>query len=100
MPWEKQCTATEKIFQVTGIIKNRPENSDIKIDALLFFDFSKTTAWMDDFDNYTFVLFYKKPDFKQFQHKLVDLSRKYIQPELDAGGGPGGASRGDIRRLI
>ncbi len=80
-------------LQVTGIIKDRPENSDIKIDALLFFDFTKTTAWMDDFDNFTFVLFYKKPDFRIFQHKLADLSRKYIQPELDAGGGPGGAGR-------
>jgi putative ABC transport system permease protein len=80
-------------LQVTGIIKDRPANSDMKIDALLSADFSKTTVWMDDFDNFTFILFYKKPDLKQFQHKLVDLSRKYIQPELDAGGGPGGAGR-------
>jgi putative ABC transport system permease protein len=80
-------------LQVTGIIKDRPANSAMKIDALLFFDFSKTTVWMDDFDNFTFVLFYKRPDFRQFEHKLVDLSRKYIQPELDAGGGPGGAGK-------
>ncbi len=41
------------------------------------------------------LLFYLKanPTSAQFQHKLVDLSRKYIQPELDAGGGPGGAGR-------
>jgi putative ABC transport system permease protein len=80
-------------LQVTGIIKDRPANSDMKIDALLSFDFSKTTVWMDDFDNFTFVLFYRKSNFNQFQRKLVDLSRKYIQPELDAGGGPGGAGR-------
>ncbi len=78
---------------VTGIVKDRPANSDMKIDALLFFDFSKSTVWLDDFDNFTFVLFYKKPNLEHFQHKLVDLSRKYIQPELDAGGGPGGAGR-------
>jgi putative ABC transport system permease protein len=80
-------------LEVTGIIKDRPANSDMKIDALLSTDFSKTTAWMDDFDNFTFVLFYQKPDLKHFRYKLIDLSRKYIQPELDAGGGPGGAGR-------
>ncbi len=86
-------TCNGENLQITGVIKERPANSDMKIDALLSADFSKTTVWMDDFDNFTFVLFYKKPDLKQFQHKLVDLSRKYIQPELDAGGGPGGAGR-------
>jgi putative ABC transport system permease protein len=78
---------------VEGVVKDRPANSDMKIDALQSADFSKTTPWMDDFDNYTFILFYQKPDLKQFGHKLADLSRKYIQPELDAGGGPGGAGR-------
>ncbi len=86
-------TCNGENLQITGIIKDRPANSDMKIDAVLSADFSKTTAWMDDFDNFTFILFYKKPELKQFQHKLVDLSRKYIQPELDAGGGPGGAGR-------
>jgi putative ABC transport system permease protein len=80
-------------LKVTGVIKDRPANSDIKMDALLSADFSKTTTWMDDFDSYSFVLFYRKPDLKQFQHKLLAFSRKYIQPELDAGGGPGGAGR-------
>jgi putative ABC transport system permease protein len=89
----KTMTCNGEDLRVTGVVKDRPANSDIKIDALLYADFSKTTVWMDDFDNFTFILFYTKPDLKQFQHKLVDLSRKYIQPELDAGGGPGGAGR-------
>ena len=89
----KILTCNGEDWQVTGVVKDRPANSDMKIDALLNTDFSKTTAWMDDFDNFTFILFYKIPDLKQFQHKLVNLSRKYIQPELDAGGGPGGAGR-------
>jgi putative ABC transport system permease protein len=65
----------------------------MKIDALLYNDFSKTKVWMDDFDNFTFVLFYGDPNLRQFTRKLTDLSKKYIQPELDAGGGPGGAGR-------
>ena len=80
-------------LQVTGVVEDRPANSDMKIDALLYNDFSKTKVWMDDFDNFTFVLFYAKPDLKQFAQKLVGLSKKYVQPELDAGGGPGGAGR-------
>jgi putative ABC transport system permease protein len=74
---------------VTGVIKDRPANSDMHIDALFSTDFSKMTAWMADFDTYTYILFYKKPDLSQFKQKLVAVSRKYTQPELDAGGLPG-----------
>ena len=80
-------------WRVDGVVKDRPANSDMRIDALQSADFSKTTPWMDDFDNFTFILFYQKPDLRKFQNKLADLSRKYIQPELDAAGGPGGAGR-------
>jgi hypothetical protein len=42
---------------VTGVVKDRPSNSDIKIDALLSTtDFSKAASWMDDFPLYTFIL--------------------------------------------
>ncbi len=74
---------------VTGVIKDRPANSDLHIDALSSTDFSKMTAWMADFDTYTYILFYKKPDLNRFQQKLVAVSRKYAQPELDEGGEPG-----------
>ncbi len=80
-------------MQITGVVEDRPPNSDMKIDALLYNDFSKTKEWMDDFDNFTFVLFYRKPNLKQLAPKLAEISKKYIQPELDAGGGPGGAGR-------
>jgi len=89
----KILTCNGEDLLITGVIKDRPANSDIKIDALIYADFSKTTAWMDDFDSFTFLLFHNKPNLPQFQLKLVDLSKKYIQPELDAGGGPGGAGR-------
>ena len=71
---------------VTAVIKDRPSNSDIHIDALLSAEFSKNTSWMDDFSLYTFILFNKKPDLKNFAHKLVALSAKYVQPELNAMG--------------
>jgi len=72
---------------VTGVIKDRPANSDIQIDALLSADFSKITSWMDDFSVFTFILFNRKTDLKNFEHKLIALSTKYVQPELNSMGG-------------
>lgn len=73
---------------VTAVIKERPANSDIKIDALLSHDFSAVTEWMDGFSTYTFVLFGKKINTEAFEKKLVDLSKQYVQPELDKAGAP------------
>lgn len=69
---------------VTAVVKDRPSNSDMNIDALLSTDFSKTTKWVDDFSCYLFVLFHKKPDLKNFEQKLVAMSTSHVQPELDA----------------
>ena len=73
---------------VTAVFKDRPANSDIKIDALLSHDYSAVTEWMDGFSTYTFVLFNKKTDTKAFAKKLVSLSKNYVQPELDRAGAP------------
>jgi putative ABC transport system permease protein len=76
----------EHNLQVTGVVKDRPSNSDIKIDGLLSKDFSPVKAWADDFPLYTFILFRNKPDLKNFEKKLADLSKKYVQPEFNAQG--------------
>ena len=68
---------------VTAVIKDRPANSDLKIDALLSHDYSAVAEWMDGFSTYTFVLFKKRTDTKSFQKKLISLSKHYVQPELD-----------------
>jgi putative ABC transport system permease protein len=75
------CNGEDRL--VTAVIKNRPANSDLKIDGLVSNDFSKITEWMDGFSLYTFVLFNRTPDFKNFEKKLADLSKKYVQAELD-----------------
>jgi putative ABC transport system permease protein len=85
----KTMTCNGENLKVTGVIKDRPANSDMQIDALFSTDFSKMTAWMADFDTYTYILFYKKPDLSQFKQRLSEVSLKYAQPELDAGGVPG-----------
>jgi putative ABC transport system permease protein len=73
---------------VMAVVKDRPANSDIKIDALLSHDYSTVTEWLDGFSTFTFVLFRKKTDVKNFEKKLVSLSKKYVQPELDKEGAP------------
>jgi putative ABC transport system permease protein len=68
---------------ITAVIKDRPANSDIKIDALVSHDYSAVNEWMDGFSAYTFVLFTNKTNLKSFEKKLIGLSKNYVQPELD-----------------
>ena len=79
----KTIICNEKNMLVAGVFKDRPANSDMKIDALVSADFPKKIPWMDDFPVFTFILFKQKPDLKDFDRKLKALSAKYIQPELD-----------------
>jgi putative ABC transport system permease protein len=70
--------------RVSAVLADLPENSDLKIDALLPGDFSKIKNWMDDdFSDYTFVLFKQKIDYAGFAKKLADISKNGIQPELN-----------------
>jgi putative ABC transport system permease protein len=71
---------------VTAVVRDRPANSDIKIEALLSHDYSTVTEWMDGFSAYTFVLFNKKTNAKTFEKKLESLSKNHVQPELDKAG--------------
>ncbi len=83
----KTITCNKLPYHVTAVLADLPENSDIKIDALLPGDFSKVTAWTGfDFDDYTFVLFRQKPDYADFAKKLASISKNYIQPELNKQG--------------
>ena len=80
----KTLVCDKHVFHVTGVIADRPANSDLKIDALLWKNFRATTAWMqDDFEVYTFVLFRGRPDIPALQRQLDVISRVYVQPELD-----------------
>ena len=83
----KTMICNQQKLLVTGVIMDRPANADIMIKAIMSADFSKATAWMeDDFAFYTFALFKQKPNLRQFEKKLATLSKKYVQPELNAAG--------------
>lgn len=80
----KSITCNNQLCRVSAVLADLPENSDLKIDALLPGDFSKIKSWMeDDFSDYTFVLFKHQIDYAGFSKKLADISKNGIQPELN-----------------
>jgi len=81
-----QCNGSTRL--VTGIFKDRPVNSDIRIDALLAKDFRTAKGWVSDITVFTFVLFKQMPNLHQFGQKLNEFSSRIIQPELAASGAP------------
>jgi len=84
----KTLVCNDKPWRVTGVIADRPPNSDIPIDALLSKDYTTTPSWMDDFSVFTFVLFRRKPDLRRFAARLPAIAR-YSHRELDSSGATG-----------
>lgn len=78
----KSMRCGDEDFLVTGVVRDRPSNSDIQIDALLSTDFSKITSWTENFSVFTFVLFKKTPDLRNFEKKIAVIDEKYIRPEF------------------
>jgi putative ABC transport system permease protein len=80
----KNITCNGQLYHVSAVLRDLPENSDLKIDVLIPADYSKVTKWLaDDFSVYTYVLFKQTPDFKSFATKLAKISKQDIQPELN-----------------
>ena len=69
---------------VTGVIQDRPSNSDLKIPALISGDFDKNTKWLDELGCFSFVLFRTEPNLQRFSKKLGLISSMYVQPELNS----------------
>jgi len=80
----KRLTCNGWPCQVSAVLKDLPDNTDLKFNALMYVDYSKVTSWLqDDFSVYTFVLFKQKPDIAAFERKLAILSKQSIQPEFN-----------------
>ncbi len=97
----KNISYNKKPYHVTGVMAELPENSDLKIDALVNGNFEKETAWMDaDFAVYTFVLFKQKPDLDILKKKLAIISKRDLQPELNKTGAVGYSVQFDAEMLM
>lgn len=97
-PLGKSLVCNGEPLLVTGVVKDRPANSDIHIDALLSTDFTKSATW-DDFDLYTYVLFKPNTDLKNFEKKLTELAKKNIDPLLNTDGSAGYSAKMEVEPL-
>lgn len=80
----QNITCNNQLYHISAVLEDLPENSDLKISALIPGDYSKVTTWLaDNFSVYTYVLFKQKPDLKSFEKKLAKISKTDIQPELN-----------------
>jgi len=68
-------------YRVTAVVADRPNNSDMTINALLYKDFNNTHWVLDDFDTYTFALFRQQPDLRRFNRELSRMD-KYTIPVI------------------
>ncbi|MFN8348378.1 MAG: FtsX-like permease family protein [Spirosomataceae bacterium] len=77
----------KEFYRITGVIADLPSNTDLKINVLLSYDFSKPTTWLGDLASvYTFALFYQTPNLPVLLQKLNKFSRQTIQPEFKKAG--------------
>ena len=68
-------------YRVTAVVADRPGNSDLTINGLLYKDFNNTQWVLDDFQTYTFALFRQKPDLRLFNRHLSRMD-KYTIPVI------------------
>ncbi|MGS2764831.1 ABC transporter permease [Sinomicrobium sp. M5D2P9] len=78
----------EHLFTVTGVIKDSPPNTHLKIEMLLSFSSYTNMGWdlnsWEAANNYTYVLMAPNPDLEVFNRKLLHFSReKQKDPDPD-----------------
>jgi putative ABC transport system permease protein len=74
-------------YRVTAVIRDRPANTDLPINALLSKRYPAKPIWTDlDVAVYTFLLFHGRPDLRRFNSRLPGITNKYTQAELDREG--------------
>lgn len=82
----KEVKINNTIVTVTAVMADPPANSDITISALLPMNIlpqSVTDNFQQDWFRigfYTFLLFQAPPDVEEFEKKLVEFEKKYVQP--------------------
>ena len=76
----QSLTINQKSYQLTGIIQDLPENSDLQFDGLLSWQF-KPEDWLE-VDSYTFLLFRDTQAAQQFEKKLADFDNKQVNPRV------------------
>ena len=75
-------------FQVTGVLKNIPKNSDIKFDFIVPFEVLKKYGWeMNDWGTFgisTYVLLNEHTDYREFNTQIEHFLKKYSEDTIMA----------------
>ncbi len=92
----EQIKINNSYLTVTAVIEDIPENSEIQSSAFIsmhtlpqgFFDVHNQDWFRIGF--YVFLLFKEKPNVKEFDKKLIEFEKQYVQPwaemnQLEAG---------------
>jgi len=73
-------------FQVTGVLRNIPQNSDIKFDFVVPFEVLKKYDWeMNDWGTFgirTYVLLNEHTDYQEFNTQIEDFLKKYSEDTI------------------
>jgi putative ABC transport system permease protein len=94
----KTINCNGKDLLITAVVKDRPANSDIRIDAMIAGDFSRTANW-GDFDPYTFILFNQPPKLNDFNRKLLAIAKQYVDPLLNTADSKGYSAQFELEPL-
>ncbi len=79
----------ERSYQVTGVVRELPTNSHFKFDFLassLSYPPSEVADWFNN-GTFTYLVLDENADFARFDAKLLELSKKYIEPTIQEGFG-------------
>jgi putative ABC transport system permease protein len=71
-------------YQVTGIIKDIPDNSHMKFDMMgsrITYKFWDNNQWVSHND-YTYIVLHKNADRQAFEAKMQELVQKYVGPQI------------------
>ncbi|MGB0868382.1 MAG: FtsX-like permease family protein [Flavobacteriales bacterium] len=82
----KQVKLNNTLYNITGVIKNPPLNSEIRVNALLSLSSLPRQA-IETFNQdwfrvsfITFIKFKNRFNLDQFKPKLIEFEKKYVQP--------------------
>jgi putative ABC transport system permease protein len=84
-PIGKVLQSGDKSYEVTGVIKNVPNNSHFRFDAVASrSNLPKDLGSWGNFGVYTYLLFPEKTDVKAFETKMQGMYGKYMKPIFES----------------
>lgn len=88
-PLNKTLRCNGKDYVVKGVMEDLPGNSDLRVNILLYKNYSDAKDWAEDLTAFTYVLFNQPPDTIAFAKKLASIAATFANPAMKAMGAEG-----------